>query len=149
MEGNAMMTKEQTTIINSLRSQGFGYKRIADRTGISANTIKSYLRRIDLPVTVASVSSDSHICKNCGAAVQQTIGRKEKKFCSDKCRNQWWNAHSDLIRRKAFYPFTCAHCGKETIAYGDAHRKYCSHKCYLADRFGGGEHETIERAISE
>ena len=27
MEGNAMMTKEQTTIINSLRSQGFGYKQ--------------------------------------------------------------------------------------------------------------------------
>ncbi|MFR5584198.1 MAG: hypothetical protein ACLTLQ_10630 [[Clostridium] scindens] len=42
----------------------------------------------------------------------QNAGRKEKKFCSDKCRNKWWNAHLDKVDRRAIREVTCAGCGK-------------------------------------
>ena len=35
------MTSEQKRMIDSLRSQGLGYKRIAFETGISENTVNS------------------------------------------------------------------------------------------------------------
>ena len=31
----------------------------------------------------------------------------------------------------------CENCGKEFHLYGDSRRKYCSHECYIKDRFGG------------
>jgi endogenous inhibitor of DNA gyrase (YacG/DUF329 family) len=73
--------------------------------------------------------------------VAQNSGRKEKKFCSDKCRMTWWNRHLDKVKRKAVYEYICPHCGKPFTVYGNSHRKYCSHECYVADRFGGGQDE--------
>ena len=37
------------------------------------------------------------------------------------------------------YTFICPECGKEFTAYGNAKRKYCSHVCYIAARFKGGD----------
>ena len=48
----------------------------------------------------------------------------------------WWNSHAEQVKRKALYPFKCAACGKEFTAYGNTHRRYCSHGCYCKDRFG-------------
>ena len=76
-------------------------------------------------------------CGYCGAPIIQTPGRKKKKFCSDHCRNHWWNTHLDLVDRRANYEFVCQTCGKPFTAYGNAHRKYCSRGCYIEDRFGG------------
>ena len=39
------MTLEQKKAVESLRSQGLGYRKIALETGVSENTVKSYLRR--------------------------------------------------------------------------------------------------------
>ena len=75
-------------------------------------------------------------CDNCGAVIQQNTGRKPQRFCCSECRNQWWNEHPDQVNRKAYYEITCQHCGKITTVYGNKHRKYCSHECYIADRFG-------------
>ena len=63
--------------------------------------------------------------------------RKKKKFCSDACRMSWWNKNLDKVNRKAVYEFICPHCQQPFTAYGNAGRKYCSHACYIADRFGG------------
>ena len=143
------MTNEQKAVVESLRSQGLGYKRIAAQTGISANTVKSYLRKNAFaPVeqtapaiipepTMETATNGQFICRCCGKPVAQNPGRKEKKFCSDTCRTRWWNSHLDLVKRKAIYHFTCPTCGREFTAYGNAHRKYCSHSCYIEDRFGG------------
>lgn len=143
------MTNEQKAVVESLRSQGLGYKRIAAQTGISANTVKSYLRKNTLapveqtvpaiiPEPVMENAADGQfLCRCCGKPVAQNPGRKEKKFCSDFCRTRWWNSHLDLVKRKAIYHFTCPTCGREFTAYGNAHRKYCSHSCYIEDRFGG------------
>lgn len=143
------MTNEQKAVVESLRSQGLGYKRIAARTGISVNTVKSYLRKnvpmtagktapVLIPEPVMDAAADGpFLCRCCGKPVPQNPGRKEKKFCSDFCRTSWWNSHLDLVKRKAIYHFTCPTCGREFSAYGNAHRKYCSHACYIEDRFGG------------
>lgn len=77
-------------------------------------------------------------CLSCGVTLVILPGRKRKKFCSDACRMKWWNSHKYLIKKKAVYEFTCAYCKKPFTAYGNAGRKYCSHKCYIEDRFGGG-----------
>ena len=69
--------------------------------------------------------------------VKQNPGRKKKRFCSDSCRMKWWNSHMDKVKRKAIYEFTCLHCGRTFTAYGNSGRKYCSHDCYIEERFGG------------
>lgn len=90
---------------------------------------------IQLTGTKASVHTEDHpapnCCRNCGKQLTQTPGRKPVKFCSDTCRTHWWNSHLDKVNRKAFYSFTCAHCGTPFTAYGNNHRKYCSHDCYI------------------
>ncbi len=67
--------------------------------------------------------------------IHQIAGRKKKRFCSVSCCQLWWNAHPDAVRQKALYHYTCAGCGKAFTAYGNSHRKYCSHECYIKDRY--------------
>lgn len=81
-----------------------------------------------------------HLCEQCGRPIIQNPGRKRKRFCSDACRNKWWNSHLDLVKRKAVYTFTCLACGKKFTVYGNSHRKFCSHACYIAYRFGDVRH---------
>ena len=80
-------------------------------------------------------------CPNCGEEIRQIAKRKKKRFCCDKCRNEWWNSHLELIKRKAYYEHTCQGCGKTFTSYGDRNRKYCCHECYVKDRFGSEQVE--------
>lgn len=73
-------------------------------------------------------------CPQCGKRLQQVVGRKKKKFCSDACRNKWWNSHLDQVNRKAWREVTCQHCGKTFLVYGKQERKYCGTDCYRAAR---------------
>lgn len=136
------MTDTQKIQIGKLRGAGLGYKKIAEQMGLSENTVKTYCRRHGLGGNMTHLQNvtqnEEHHCLCCGKPVQQTPGRKEKKFCSDSCRNKWWNSHLDKVERKANYEFVCPHCKKPFTAYGNKNRKYCSHECYIADRFGGG-----------
>lgn len=136
------MTDAQKIQIGKLRGAGLGYKKIAEQMGLSENTVKTYCRRHGLGGNMTHLQNvtqnEEHHCLCCGKPVQQTPGRKEKKFCSDSCRNKWWNSHLDKVERKANYEFVCPHCKRPFTAYGNKNRKYCSHECYIADRFGGG-----------
>lgn len=129
------MTDEQKKKLIALRRDGVGYGQIAVAVNISINTVKSFCRRHGL-VTKAVAS----VCEQCGRPIEQNPGRKRKRFCSDACRNKWWNSHLDLVKRKAVYTFTCPACGKKFIVYGNSHRKFCSHAYYIAYRFGGIRH---------
>lgn len=129
------MTDEQKKQIIALRRNGAGYGNIASQLGISINTVKSFCRRHSL----AAPPTDS-LCEQCGRPIAQNPRRKRKRFCCDACRNKWWNSHLDLVKRKAVYIFTCPTCGKEFTVYGNSHRKFCSHACYIAYRFGGVHH---------
>ena len=140
------MTDEEKIKVANLRARGFGYTAISKELNISANTIKAYCKRSGLggfataEVDVVDIPIIECRCQNCGKKIAFPEGRKEKKFCSDKCRNKWWNAHWDKVNRKAEYDFVCAYCKKPFRVYGNKNRKYCSHECYIHDRFGGGSH---------
>ena len=137
------MTNEEKSRIAKMREDGVGYKRIAQALGLSEGTVKTYCHRNGL--TGAGTDSTEKTsnaihqqpCKYCGAMILQIPGRKEKKFCSDDCRNRWWNKHLAEATRKNMSNYVCPACGKTFSAYGKRNRKYCSHDCYIIDRFGG------------
>ena len=138
------MTSEEKSRLSAMRKAGRSYTEIAAELGISKNTIKTFCRRNGLtreveskPVEVTPAPTTERLCPHCGKPVIQLEGRKEKKFCSDTCRNRWWNSHMDMVKRKAIYEYTCPTCGSAFTAYGNSHRKYCCHECYIVDRFGG------------
>lgn len=142
------MNDMQKSQIAAMRADGVGYVKIAKALGLSENTVKSFCRRNSLTDVEAAHSAPvtenadkAHFCPCCGKPVEQTAGRKEKKFCSDKCRMEWWNTHRDEVRHRNGREIVCPGCGKTFEAYGGSDRKYCSHECYITDRFGGGRHE--------
>ena len=135
------MTDEQKEKITALRHEGSGYTAIANSLGISKDTVKSFCRRNGLTGTMArEITSDK--CRECGKRLPQSSGTKPRIFCSEECRVKWWHEHPDKINQRAVYSFVCAFCGKNFTAYGNRHRKYCSHECYINARFrGGGGHD--------
>ena len=121
------MKPSEINIITDMRLKGQGASAIAAALRLSPNTVKSYIRRHpDLPGT--------HCCVQCGNTFSQPTGRREKRFCSDKCRTSWWNAHQEQINKKAYYTLVCQYCGKEFESYGNKNRKYCSRTCYQQSR---------------
>lgn len=136
------MTNEQKLQIKQLRESGFGYTAIAESLSLTKFQVSSYCYRNDLggrkSDTHATERPDNDYCRCCGKVLTQVPKQKRFKFCSKECRVKWWNSHPEKVYRRAFYNFTCAHCGKEFTAYGNANRKFCSHSCYIAERFKGG-----------
>lgn len=134
------MTADQKKTITTLRKKGASAGAIAGMLNISINTVKTHLRRhpVDIVETGPEVKAQPCIlqCKHCGRVIVQSPGRKKKQYCSDECRNRWWNAHADKVQRKAYITFDCLACGKQVTAYGNEKRKYCSHECYIEHRFG-------------
>jgi endogenous inhibitor of DNA gyrase (YacG/DUF329 family) len=129
------MPRLQKDEITKMRREGMSYAQIASVLSMSVNTVKSYCQRNDLG-GVAATGAESDVCAHCGKPVHQTAGRKEKRFCSDGCRMAWWREHPERLNRKAAYRLVCAGCGKPFESYGNRNRKYCSHGCYVKDRFG-------------
>ena len=126
------MTNQQRNQIRTMRLQGVGYVKIGKILGISDNTVRSFCRRNGLD----GKAKNTVACNQCGKLIKVVPKQKPKKFCSDSCRNAWWKEHPECITKKAVYEFTCACCGRHFTAYGNSRRKYCSHACYIADRFG-------------
>lgn len=125
-------TKENIYI---LRCEGKSYEYISNQLGIKKNTIKSFCKRAGIK-GVYEKPLDVIRCKNCNVIVSQNAKRKEKAFCCDKCRMQWWNNHRELVQHTIVNDVTCACCGKSFKSYGNRPRKYCSQFCYFHDRFG-------------
>lgn len=122
------MTKQEIETLNLMRSHDKSATDIAIALGLSVNTVRSYIRRHP-PKDTVEVG-----CRQCGKPVMQHKGRKAKYFCSDRCRNAWWNAHTEKVQRKAYYRLACRFCGKEFVSYGNKNRKYCSRLCYADAR---------------
>ena len=134
------MTKHEIEILNVMRSRGKTAMDIALTLQISVNTVRSYIRRHPLEDAVWVE------CRQCGKLILQVKGRKAKYFCSDKCRNAWWNAHPEKVQRKAYYHLTCECCGKEFISYGNRKRKYCSRSCSADARRSHSISDTLRNA---
>ena len=136
------MTDKQKTQIISARRNGVGYASIAKDVGMSKNAVAAFCRRHDLTGDLSNKNtniSESGLCRECGKPLNQVDGMKTRVFCSHQCKSRWWRKHPEKLNRKAMYDFVCAHCKKTFAAYGNSKRKYCSHECYIADRFKGGD----------
>lgn len=134
------LQKEQ---IRRLRLDGLSYGEISKRVDVSRDAVISFCRRNGLQEIMKNteVIPSTDGCRECGKHLVQTEGTKRRVFCSKECRVKWWKEHPEQLNRKAVYQFTCPHCGKPFSAYGNSKRKYCSHSCYIADRFGGDADE--------
>ena len=131
------MTNSQKERISHMRLNGESYAGIAYALGLSRNTVKSFcLRNIRTESYEEKVIPISKgICAQCGKGFVLCPGHRQRRFCSDRCRMVWWNAHRDLLKSKTKVEHTCASCGKRFMGY-ERQRKYCSHHCYINDRYG-------------
>lgn len=133
------MTDIQKSKILFLRGSGHGYSDIAVRLGVSKDTVKSFCRRNGMAGTRAGKQLEQrNFCPQCGKKLVQPEKQKPRRFCSDQCRQAWWNAHPEMVKQKAVYSYVCPTCGKSFTAYGNSHRKYCSHQYYVQAQFQGG-----------
>ncbi len=127
------MTATDKEKIRYLRGSGHGYKAIAAQLNLSAAAVKGFCHRNG----VAAVSGDA--CPQCGAALgERRPGAEKKKFCSDSCRNKWWDSHAD-VRAKDKDRRVCVHCNG--VFYSRKPKKYCNTGCYVTARFGGQHHD--------
>lgn len=124
--GGPVMTDLQKKQILTMRQQNATYASISDALGIPIGTIKTFCRRNGM----TSATSNVPLCKNCGAGLTKTPGAKPRLFCSDHCKQQWWNKHRYDRVSKNITQVTCLTCGEEFFDYSGANRKYCSQTCY-------------------
>lgn len=126
------MTNSQKERVAYMRREGHSYTEIAKQLNLTSSVVKSYCVRHGIKKGYDCTETK---CEYCGVSIIQSRGVKHKRFCSDRCRNRWWNERPNLISRKAFYEHKCQHCGRVFVAYGNAHRKYCNQDCYIQERF--------------
>ena len=131
------MTDQQKQAIRALRQKGLSYHKIAELTGLSPNTIKSFCRRNNTRVLVPNDGEQPDVCKNCGLPLEQNPSTKRKSYCNNQCRSDWWNQNRWWARPKS-YRLICHHCGVEFNSYGNNKRKFCGRDCYLRSRYGEG-----------
>ena len=121
------MNNNQKQSIQELRMRGISYAQIADKVGLSANSVKSFCRRYNV---------GQNICKNCDKPLVNKAKRKPKTFCGDGCRHAWWKINRHLAKKNAVKHFICVNCHEEFAGYGKRNRKYCTRGCYIAYRYG-------------
>ncbi len=134
------MTEAEKSLLVKYRQQGKGCVEIARLLNVSANTVKSYLQRNRVLVeAVPAVPVDpvrprihKGCCKQCGTLLLQAEHSRQKQFCSDKCRLQWWHTHRGNSKRAMEH--ICPECSR--VFSTDRNQIYCSHECYILSRFG-------------
>lgn len=135
------MTNDEKQSIYNMRRNGASYAVIAATLNLSKSTVASFCQKEGLRTGSSKALTALRYCKYCGKPLPVKEKGKEQKFCSEHCRMSWWKEHPKDLNKKAIYIFTCPCCGKTFTSYGNAHRKYCSHACYIQDRFGGSHED--------
>ena len=123
------MTNKQKAIIDRMVQQGESGTAIAKATGLSKSAVKSYLYR-------NTEKEGRALCAQCGRTID-TSKRPSRRFCTDACRTRWWNTQQ---QKTLLFAGICANCHQEFRMRRYGEKKYCSHACYIADRFRSGEH---------
>jgi len=129
--------------IKKLRLEGLGYKRISKELDVSIDRVKYFCRKNGLTgVMTQTTISPSTQCQFCDQLIIQAKGKKGKKFCSDICRQKWWNQNRHLLNGRKSIEHSCPTCQNVFKAYIQENRKFCSHQCYINARFGGVQDES-------
>lgn len=92
--------------------------------GVSINTVKSFCRRNGM------CTSRGNRCIYCGGIITQLPGTKKRVFCSDKCKQTYWNKMRTTRVSKNKLPHQCPVCGEIFYDYSSSKRTYCSQECY-------------------
>jgi len=133
------MTKEQRNIIIEMRLDGVGYKSISHLLGLTRDAVRNYCVKIGLD-GIASENYEEEFrlsfnkelvgknCRYCGQVLTQNKTGRTKYYCSSICRIAWSKDHHKV------YNYTCYYC---CVNYQSnaSKSKYCSHKCYIKNRF--------------
>lgn len=132
------MTNDDIRTIKRLRENGVAFSEIAKRLSLNENTIKSYCYRNAIK-PLENLPKPKEACEMCLTPIVQKEKRKKKRFCSDQCRSTWWNEQRKNKTVKRGKEKVCANCDATFHSYKD--RKYCSHPCYIKQRFGRDNNE--------
>lgn len=137
------MTGEQKQQIYILRKKGVSFADIAQRLDIPRNTVKTFCWRGGL--TDAEMKKPQAnlgyrgFCKMCGVALEQKSKSRPKLFCCDKCRSAWWSLNPQQLNRKSLLTLCCPVCGGEFSCYPSQKKQFCSHECYIVNRYYKGK----------
>jgi len=123
------LNESQKDKILKLKSSGRSYKEIASALSISEGTVKSFFSRKRL-----KSDENNNVCKNCGVTLEKSSRSNVKKFCSNLCIYKWWRKNTEN-NRKCVKINVCKNCSKKFGSYDNKDRKYCSHECYIENRF--------------
>ena len=134
----------------SFRMKGKSCEEIAELTGMPLEAVKEYSRMLGFPDGESALqlsvedekwfagaqksAAPGRCCPQCGKEVIRPPKGGRKKFCSDECRHRWKNEH-----QKAGEEIICAHCGRTFTVPKGRKALYCSHECYIAERYGREE----------
>ncbi len=138
------MTDAQAKQIVEMRLKGVGYKSIGTVVGLSRDIVRNYCKSHNLTGYASVLTKNVRLrieqgeaCLYCGGSIMQPKTGRPKKFCSEKCRREWWKQHPEAVKksREASYELVCGNCGRRFISYGNKNRKFCSHDCYIKYRF--------------
>ena len=116
-----MMTRTQKATILEMRAEGITYKTIAEQMGMSLGSVKMFVSRHNRP--------DDRRCEQCGKLLPKGAGASQR-FCSTKCKNDWWYAHPSKAEGQKQKTCICGSCGATFMSYKPS--KYCSRACYYA-----------------
>ena len=138
------MTADEKDKIRELRLKGIGYKGIAASLGLTRDIVRGFCKRNGLAgdscvvaLNIEEKLDKNIICACCSKPIKQKDQGRMRKFCCEECRRKWWKENGDKRDKKdaATYKYICPECEKEFSVYGNKKRKYCSHNCYIKDRF--------------
>ena len=135
------LTEKQMTEISSLRRDGMSYAKIGEKLNLPRGQVRSFcLSRTSKNEAAVQEDGEHVLCKTCGKELEHTPGFRKKIFCSDGCRQDWWNRYAKFKagEGRATNKVTCQNCGETFVTYG-TNRKYCSRKCYTEHRGQEGD----------
>ncbi len=121
------MTERERNIIISRRRNGDPISSIAKDLNLNVNTVKSFCQRQKITIQ----ETEKARCLYCNGELPDYQSGRPRRFCSDVCRQAYWNTRQKQYRTEHI----CPNCGKAFNARKN--RKYCSHSCYIAFRFRG------------
>ena len=131
------MTQTERDEIVRLKESGKTYKEISDITGICISTVKSVYSR-----TSTKQNDKVYYCKQCGKKLLMIKGKREKVFCSDKCRMYFWRTHKKLMNCTKLVKIECPTCHIIFNDYEIKKRKYCCWNCFVITKRKVDENET-------
>jgi len=129
------LKEKQIEQLKALRRHGLTYQQTADALGLKLGTVKAYCHRHPEMENQQEEQTKADVCPYCGQLIVNTPKAKRKRFCSDSCRYNWSYRHRMLVNPMVSHFVACICCGTRFSCYLKRSKKYCSHACYIKQRY--------------